>query len=120
LIVDYSTFELADAAGFTAQALVEDDYEQCQAEAQWLGGQGARGLLSPSAALPGSVNLTLFGARVYVPWNASPGLASAIPAQRLASGHPPSGLTRRVRYFGQPEPLLSEYLKTRSAEMRTT
>lgn len=32
-VVDYSTFERAEAAGFPADALVEDDHERCQAEA---------------------------------------------------------------------------------------
>ncbi|HEY2282135.1 MAG TPA: RES family NAD+ phosphorylase [Solirubrobacteraceae bacterium] len=112
LIVDYSTFELADAAGFKAEALVSDDHERCQAEAEWLANEGARGLLSPSAALPGNVNLTLFGARVAVPWNTTAELASSIPTQRLTTGHPPNGLAARVRYFGQPEPRLEAYLHT--------
>ena len=110
LVVDYSTFELADAAGFEAEALVNDDHERCQAEAQWLAGEGARGLLAPSAALPGSTSLTLFGARVCVPWKTKIELASSVPAQRLTTGHPPSGLTAQVRYFGQPERLLDMYL----------
>ncbi len=109
-IVDYRSYELAEAAGFDPDALVQDDHERCQVEAQWLMTQGARGVLSPSAALPGSVNLTLFGARVPIAWDATPGLASSIPVQRLATGRPPVGLTSRVRYFGQPEPALDEYL----------
>ncbi len=113
MLVDYSTFELADAAGFDAQALVEDDHERCQAEARWLLSEGARGILSPSAALPGSTNLTLFGPRVRVPWGCAAGLASSIPAQPLVTGHPPRGLTARVRYFGQPEPLVEAYLEIR-------
>jgi RES domain-containing protein len=111
-IVDYSDFERAEAAGFEAEALVEDDHERCQVEAQWLFDKGARGVLSPSAALPGSTNLTLFGPRVSVAWNTTTSLVSAVPAQKLATGHPPAGLTERVRYFGQSEPLLMEYLKT--------
>jgi RES domain-containing protein len=113
MLVDYSTFELADAAGFDAQALVDDDHERCQAEAQWLVGEGARGILSPSAALPGSTNLTLFGPRVRVPWDSTAELASSIPAQPLVTGHPPRGLTARVRYFGQREPLVEAYLEVR-------
>jgi RES domain-containing protein len=112
-IVDYGSFELAESAGFDPEALVEDDHERCQAEAQWLRGRGARGILSPSAALPGSKSLTLFGPRVCVPWNTSTSLASAIPAQKLIAGHPPPGLTARVRYFGAPEPLLAAYLEAR-------
>jgi len=111
LIVDYQTFELADSAGFDAEALVHDDHERCQAEAQWLISQGARGVLSPSAALPGSINLALFGPRVAVPWGTTIELASSIPTQKLTTGHPPPGLTERVRYFGQPEPILQTYLR---------
>jgi RES domain-containing protein len=112
-IIDYSTFELAEAAGFAPEALVEDDHERCQAEAQRLIGYGARGVLSPSAALPGSTSLTLFGPRVSVPWGTVTALASSIPAQRLATGRPPDGLVERVRYIGQPDRLLTRYLEHR-------
>jgi RES domain-containing protein len=108
-VVDYATFEKAEAAGFPAEALVDDDHERCQKEAQRLIGLGARGVLSPSAALPGSTNLTLFGQRVEVRWGARPGVSSAVPAQRLASGHPPRGLIERVRFFGDEHPLLLEH-----------
>jgi hypothetical protein len=108
-VVDYGSFELADAAGFPAEALVEDDYERCQVEARRLADFGAIAVLSPSAALPGSTNLTVFGARVQVSWSSTATLASAVPAQRLSTGHPPAGLTTRVRYFGQPHPGLERY-----------
>jgi RES domain-containing protein len=110
MIVDYSSFAAADTAGFEAEALVGDDHERCQEEAQWLIERGARGVLSPSAALPGSVNLTLFGPRVAVPWEATIELASSIPAQKLTTGHPPVGLTRHVRYVGQPHLSLQAHL----------
>jgi len=109
-IVDYRSFALADAAGFDAQALVSDDHERCQAEASWLMSRGARGVIAPCAALPGSVDLTLFGPRVAVPWHATIELASSVPAQKLTTGRPPKGLTARVRYFGQSHPQLDAYL----------
>jgi RES domain-containing protein len=109
MIVDYSSFALAERAGFEPAVLVEDDPERCQAEARWLSDEGAQGILSPSAALPGSINLTLFGPRVGVRWGTTAKLASAIPVQRVATGHPPPGLTGRVRYFGQPDPLLKSF-----------
>lgn len=114
-IVDYSTFERADSAGFPAEALVEDDHERCQAEAEFLQSHGVRGLLSPSAALPGSVNLTLFGPRVEVEWTTRAQLASMLPVQRLAEGHPPPGLTSRTRYRGDAHSGLAEY---RAAQKR--
>ena len=112
LIVDYSSFALAEQAGVDPAALVDDDLERCQAEASWLKDEGARGILSPSAALPGSINLTLFGPRVGVGWATTAKLASAIPVQRVATGHPPPGLTKRVRYFGQFHPLLRSFGET--------
>jgi RES domain-containing protein len=112
-IVDYGTFEQAETAGFPAEALVEDDHERCQAEAAWLKSHGVLGLLTPSAALPGSVNLTLFGPRVAIPWNATVSLASTMPVAKLTTGHPPKGLVSRVRYFGQPHVPLAAYLTAR-------
>jgi len=116
MVVDYSTYELAETAGFAVDALVGDDLERCQAEALWLMDRGARGVLSPSAALPGATNLALFGARVGVKWGTTAGLASAIPVQRVTRGHPPAGLTARVRYIGEPEPLLLTYLDSRRGQ----
>ncbi len=113
-IVDYSTFELAEGAGFDPEALVSDDYEFCQAEARWLVSHNARGVLAPSAALPGSTNLTLFGPRVRVRWGTPVKLASSVPAQPISTGAPPTGLIERVRYYGQREPKLEEYLRESS------
>lgn len=109
-IADYSSFERAEAAGFPAEALVEDDHERCQAEAQWLKSHGIRGLLSPSAALPGSTSLTLFGSRVAIAWDAAVSLASTVPAGKVVTGHPPRGLVAQVRYYGEPHSGLVTHL----------
>jgi RES domain-containing protein len=113
-LVDYGTFELAEAAGFPPEALVEDDYERCQAEAQWLKSHGVDALLTPSAALPGSVNLTLFGPRVAIKWNTSVALASTLRAQKLTTGNVPTGLVARVRFFGTPHVGLKAFLASRA------
>jgi len=99
-IVDYSSFEKAEAAGFPADALVDDDHARCRAEATRLQALGATGVLSPCAALPGSVNLTIFGPRVPIAWGERVTLASMIPHQRLARGSAPAGLVGRVRFYG--------------------
>jgi RES domain-containing protein len=112
-VVDYSSFERAESAGFPADALVEDDYERCQAEADWLRGHGVAAVLSPSAALPGSVNVTVFGPRVEVAWTTERRLTSQMPVQRLATSAPPVGLTSRVRSCGQPHAGLATYLSAR-------
>lgn len=117
VVVDYGSFEKAERAGFPPEALVADDHECCQREAQRLFSLGAGGVLSPSAALPGSINLTLFGQRVPVQWTASVEISSAIPVQRIATGQPPTGLVPRVRYFGDSHSDLSHYLAEK--EQRT-
>ncbi|NLT04889.1 MAG: RES domain-containing protein [Solirubrobacterales bacterium] len=102
-IADYGTFEKAEAAGFPAKALVDDDRERCQHEARWLIECGARGVLAPSAALPGTVNLTLFGPRVEVPWQSETKLSSEVRVRRIGGkGPPPTGLVDRVRHYGDP------------------
>jgi len=115
-VVDYSTFELAEAAGFPPEALVDDDYERCQAEADWLVSHGVAAVLSPSAALPGSVNVTVFGPRVEVSWTTERRLTSQMPVQRLQTSAPPVGLTTRVRYFGEVHLPLEAYLALRKQD----
>lgn len=110
VVVDYGTFAKAGKAGFPPEALVDDDHEYCQREARRLFSLGAGGVLSPSAALPGSTNLTLFGQRVPIQWTADVEISSAIPVQRIATGQPPEGLVSRVRYFGDTHSGLARYL----------
>jgi RES domain-containing protein len=108
-IVDYSTFERAEAAGLPSDALIDDDHERCRAEAEFLVSHNVQGVLSPSAALPGSVGLALFGPRVQVEWSTPPALASMVPVQRLAEGSPPTGLVERVRFYGQRHRAFEEF-----------
>ena len=109
-IVDYSTFEKAEAAGFPPEALVDDDHERCQIEAQWLKSNKARGVLAPSAALPGTMSLTLFGPKVEVPWGTVTKLSSEVPVRRVGGqGPPPVRLVASVRQFGASHPELDAY-----------
>jgi hypothetical protein len=119
VVVDYSSFEKAEGAGFPPEALVDDDHEYCQREAQRLASLGAGGVLGPSAALPGSVNLTLFGPHVPIQWTANVEISTAIPAQPLATGQPPVGLVNRVRYYGDSHSGLVQYLTDRERRTET-
>ncbi len=119
IVVDYSTFAKAESAGFPAEALVDDDHEYCQREAQRLFSLGAGGVISPSAALPGSLNLTLFGQRVPIQWSANVEISSAIPVQRVATGQPPEGLVPRVRHFGEAHSELVRHLIDREQRAET-
>jgi hypothetical protein len=102
MVVDYSTFELAEAAGFDPAALVDENYGLCQSEGARLRAQGYSGVLAPSAALPDGINLTLFGPRMASAWDRPPLLASSLPATIIAKGAPPPGLLARVRRIGSP------------------
>lgn len=111
-LADYSTFEQAEAAGFPPQALVGEDYDRCEAEADRLRESGFRGVLAPSAALPGAVNLTLFGRRLMVPWDYAEDrlMASFVRAKRLVVGRPPDELLPMVRHRGEPHSLLEDHI----------
>jgi len=108
-LADYSTFEAADAAGFPPDALVDDDYGRCQEEGLRLRSEGFQGVLAPSAALPGAVNLTVFGPRIASNWDREPLLASSAPAIQVAVGAPPAGIVERVRHIGEPHAQLQRY-----------
>ena len=89
MILDLSTFERAEEAGFSAEALIDDDYSRCQQEGTRLRELNYAGVLAPSAALPGEVNLTLFGPRLHSTWGRPPILKSFLPATILTKGAPP-------------------------------
>lgn len=122
-LVDYRDFDRAEAAGFPPDALVDDDYERCQAEGDRLRGKGVAGVLAPSAALPEETNVTLFGPRYSVRWGVRPVLASAIPAAVVAVGSPSAGLLNSVRQRGEGHAGLREYelvASARHAERRSS
>jgi hypothetical protein len=110
-VADYGSFEKAEAAGFPPAALVDEDHERCRAEGTRLREHGFRGVLAPSAALPGAVSLTLFGARLAVEWSAEEDrrLASFVAVRQLAVGHPPDELLSRVRRRGAAHVGLSAF-----------
>jgi RES domain-containing protein len=118
-IVDYSTFERAEAAGFPPDALIDDDWDRCQDEGERLRELGFRGVLAPSAALPGEICLTLFGGRRAVLWDEEPLVASAIPAKIVTIGGPPVGLVERVRFFDEPHSGYEAYALERARRERS-
>jgi hypothetical protein len=62
-IADLSTFDQIEACGLEPARLVDDDHTYCHHLAVALREAGFRGVLAPSAAVPGAVNFTLFGSR---------------------------------------------------------
>jgi hypothetical protein len=117
-IVNYSDFSYAEGAGCAPDALIDDDHARCQAEGKRLRDLGYTGVLAPSAALPGELNLTIFGPRLSIAWGANPALASAIPAKVLLVGAPPAGLVERVRFVGEPHAGYEAWKAVQVAESR--
>lgn len=117
-IADYGTFEKADAAGFPAEALIDEDYDRCQEEGGRLRNAGCQGVLAPSAALPNSVNLTLFGPRIASRWHVPAALASSIPATEIAVGSPPEGIVSRVRQWGEAHTVYEAFATQRRSQRK--
>lgn len=114
VLVDYSTFEKAEAAHFAPDALVDDDWSRCQAEGKRLRALAYGGVLTPSAALPGATNVVVFGPRILWAWRRPLVLSATIPATVAAVGSPPAGLVGRVRYFGDDHTGLGEYARIKA------
>ena len=114
-LADYGDFDKAQAAGFSPESLIDDDYTFCQEEGQRLRGLGFKGVIAPSAALPGATNLTLFGPRVASSWGSPPILASSIPTHQIAVGSPPAGIVGRVRFRAARHEAFSNWVKTRAS-----
>jgi RES domain-containing protein len=113
-LADYSRFELAEDAGLDPQALIDDDWTRCQEEAERLRTLDYAGVVAPSAALPGGVNITLFGRRVRTSWGHPTQLASAVPACVVAVGSPAPGLASRVRHYGEAHTGYEAYVEHRA------
>ena len=114
-IADLGDFETAQGAGVDPDALVDENWSRCQALGRELREAGFAGVLAPSAALPDSQNLTLFGPRYSVRFDVHPALASAIPAAVTAVGSPPHGLVASVRQRGQQHAGYRSYVVSRGS-----
>ena len=78
--------------GITAEQLVGDDYGPCQAARGALRTK-MEGAIVPSAALPGTRNVVLFGPRVAAPYLTQPVSTLDVPASITADGaRPPTSL----------------------------
>lgn len=110
-------FENAADFGIQPADLIADDQEICRR----LGAELRRrfpGVVVPSAALPGTRNLLLFGPRVGSPYLLSPAGAVDVPASVTAeSGRPLIALLDRVRFRGEPHPELEAWRRGESFEL---
>lgn len=105
-----ATFANAHEFDVDPADLVSDDPSECQRLALRLRESGAPGVVVPSAALPGTRNVVLFGARVAAPHPVEPLSALDIPASITAhDGRPIVSLLDRVRFRGGPHPELAAW-----------
>jgi hypothetical protein len=103
-------FDEADAYGLRPGDLVSDDLRACHRLADRLRADGAPGAVVPSAALPGTDNVVLFGERAAAPYLVEPLSAIDVPASLTADGgRPPLGLLDRVRRRGAPHAALEAW-----------
>jgi RES domain-containing protein len=96
-------FTNCEAFGIDPDELIGDDYAPTQALAERLRGGGSAGLRVPSAALPGTENLVLFGPRLVHPYLFRAMIAEEVPTGHLSgAASPPSEVLAYVRWRGTP------------------
>lgn len=104
-----------DCAGYglTPDELVGDDYTRTQALAEAVRDGGAAAMIVPSAALPGTENLIVFGARVLHPFLATPIVAEEIPTGHLSdAAAAPAEVAPYVRWLGRPHRAVQQWEAT--------
>ncbi|MFN2452263.1 MAG: RES family NAD+ phosphorylase [Candidatus Dormibacteria bacterium] len=113
------SFAAARRLGITAAALVGDDYAPCQAWVEELLERrpGLAGIRVPSAALPGTDNVVLFGPATPIGYDSLPRRPEYLPCAVVAvDGRPPADLDAEVHPVGaaRPHPALAAFLGARS------
>lgn len=111
------TYDTAPELGLEPKALVADDWGPCQALGDRCREEPAMPdvLRVPSAALPGTRNLVLFGPRVAAPYLVEPLDEVDIPSAVVADGaRPLHTLPPLVRYRGEPHAEYEAWRRGRS------
>jgi hypothetical protein len=88
-----------------AEQWVDDDWGACHDLGEVLRESGAPGAIVPSAALPGTRNIVLFGPRSALPYLWRPLRPADVPTSITGEhGSALESLVARVRFRGQPHP----------------
>jgi len=104
--------------GLTADELIGDDYAPTRALAVAVRKTGATAMTVPSAALPGTHNLILFGVRVLNPFLANPLTPEEVPTGHLSDGaRPPAEVAPYVRWFGAAHSAAEQWKATGSYDL---
>jgi RES domain-containing protein len=108
-LADLSSLEAIEACGLDEAAFVDDDHAPARALAGELRAHGYRGLICPSAALPGAVNLTLFDGRRELLAHARGSVENRRPelyvvcAEIADEALAPPHVLALARYVGEPD-----------------
>jgi hypothetical protein len=104
------TFDNGHDFGLDASDLVDDNLARCQALAAELRDAHVPGIITPSAALPGTQNVVLFGPHVGSPYLLEPLGAIDVPASITAQdGRPIVSLLDLVRFRGDAHAALDAW-----------
>jgi hypothetical protein len=88
-----------------ADAWVDDDYTACHDLADAMRESGKAGMIVPSAALPGTRNVVVFGGRIASPYDLTHHGATEVAASITGEhGCGLETLVERVRFRGEPHP----------------
>lgn len=116
------SFDTAATYGLQASDLVSDDYGPCENFGTRVRADAAlpSTWLVPSAALPGSTNVVVFGPRVMSAFDADPidptvDVPATIAAERAT---PPAFLLPHVRRFGAPHDAFEAWNKGDAFDFR--
>lgn len=100
----------SDRYGIPPDALVGDDHLPTQALADTIRATGAAGIIVPSAALPGTENLVLFGPRLTFDYLGEPIGDVDVPTGHVtADARPAAEVLALVRLRGAPHPSLVQW-----------
>jgi hypothetical protein len=114
-IPDVVAIDFADCTdhGITPDELVGEDYSPTQQLADRVQRSGAPAMIVPSAALPGTHNLIVFGARVGHPYLQPVYMAEEIPTGHLTDGaRAPSEVVAHIRWRGEPHSAAEQFTTT--------
>jgi len=110
-------FDDCETYGRTADELVGDDYRPTQALADAVRAAGAAAMMVPSAALPGTHNLILFGVRLLHPFLWEPLMPEEVPTGHLTDGaRSAAEVVGYVRWFGTPHTAAEQWKATGTYE----
>ena len=106
-------FDDCAAYGLTADELVGDNYAPTQALAAAVRAVGSTAMIVPSAALPGTHNLILFGVCLLHPYLWQPLAPEEIPTGHITDGgRPAAEVATDVRWFGSAHRAVQQWKAT--------